>query len=402
LIGVFGEECCREFKAQGLQPLGFTTRRRKLRLVLFFTRGVSLATWDRAGMFDREVAIYQRLQRKGAEISFVSYGGRDDLKYARRIPAIRILCNRWHLAPARYERWIPWLHWRALHACDLIKTNQTDGGDVALRAAQSWHKPLVARCGYLWSANASRSGDEAEARIARRIEHEVFGNARAVVVTTPAMADDLAGRISGISRRVRVIPNYVDTERFRPEPGRSPQCDLIFVGRLAPEKNVESLLDAVRPLDVTLTLIGNGPLRDLLRSRFGDLGARVQWHDAAGHRQLPRLLNQARAFVLPSHYEGHPKALIEAMACGLPVIGGDSPGIRELVRHGETGWLCGTDAGSIRQAVETVLVDEGLRQRLGANARRFAVERFSLDRIAEMEWVLLNEVVHACRCGKAA
>lgn len=353
-------------------------------------------------MFDREVALYRRLQERGALIRFVTYGGREDLKYARRIPGIRILCNRWQLAPARYERWLPWLHWRALALGDVIKTNQTDGGEVALRAARKWRKPLVARCGYQWSYFAGRSRSEAEARRACRIEQEVFGNARAVVVTTPAMADDLAGRISGISHRVRVIPNYVDTERFRPEPGRSPQCDLIFVGRLAPQKNLDGLLEAVRPLGVTLTLIGNGPLRDVLRSRFGDLGGRLRWHDAVAHLQLPSLLNRARAFVLPSHYEGHPKALIEAMACGLPVIGADSPGIREMIEHGRTGWLCGTDAASIRQAVETVLADQDLRQQLGAGARTFAAGQFSLDRIVEMEWALLNEVVEPCRCGKAA
>ncbi len=353
-------------------------------------------------MFDREVALYRRLQERGALVSFVTYGGREDLKYARRLPGIRILCNRWRLSQNRYDRLIPWLHWRTLFSCDAIKTNQADGGDVALRAARQWHKPLVARCGYLGSVNAARAGSETEARRARQIEREVFAGAEAVVVTTPAMAEDVVARVPEARQRTRVIPNYVDTEQFRPFPEVIPQCDLIFVGRLSPEKNVENLLEAICPLDVTLTLVGNGPLRQTLRTRYGDLAGRVRWHDAVPSRDLPAMLNRAKAFVLPSHYEGHPKALLEAMACGLPVIGGDSPGIRDLVCHGETGWLCGTDAASIRRAVQTVLADAGLRQRLGSRARALAVEQFGLDRIVEMEWALLHEVVERCRRARAA
>jgi glycosyltransferase involved in cell wall biosynthesis len=81
------------------------------------------------------------------------------------------------------------------------------------------------------------------------------------------------------------------------------------------------------------------------------------------------------------------------MACGLPVIGADSPGIRELICHGETGWLCGTDSASIRTAIQLLLADAALRQRLGRNARRFVEENFTLDRIVEMELALLREVV---------
>jgi hypothetical protein len=62
-----------------------------MHLVLFFTRGVSLQTWDRVGMFDREVAIYRRLHDRGVQVSFITYGNRLDLNYADRIPGIRIL-----------------------------------------------------------------------------------------------------------------------------------------------------------------------------------------------------------------------------------------------------------------------------------------------------------------------
>ena len=94
-----------------------------IRLVLFFTRGVSLHTWDKIGMFEREVALYRQLQEYGVQVSFVTYGDAKDLSYANQIPGIRILCNRWRLPTRYYERWVTILHARHLLRADVYKTN---------------------------------------------------------------------------------------------------------------------------------------------------------------------------------------------------------------------------------------------------------------------------------------
>ena len=98
-------------------------------------------------------------------------------------------------------------------------------------------------------------------------------------------------------------------------------------------------------------------------------------------------------FILPSLYEGHPKALLEAMACSRPVIGTDVIGIRELIRHRETGYLCGTSPEEIRAAIQDVLSDADLRNHMGHNAQEFVLEHFALERVVEMELALLSEVV---------
>ena len=76
------------------------------------------------------------------------------------------------------------------------------------------------------------------------------------------------------------------------------------------------------------------------------------------------------------------------MACGLPVIGTDVPGIRELIRHGETGYLCGTSPQELREAIKTVLGDRKLQERLGRSARAFVVEHFALEKIVPLELAL--------------
>jgi len=371
----------------------------QLDLALFFTAGVSLQVWDRKGMFAREVALYRRLQERGIRVSFVTYGDSRDRAYASRLPGVRILCNRWRLPASAYRRLLPLLHGARLRRATLFKTNQINGAGTALRAARLWRKPLIARCGYLWSAFAERAHgpDGAATRLALAEERRVFTAADRIVVTTPEMAVSISGRMPEVRGRIVVIPNYVDTDLFKPDAAARKRYDLIFIGRLEPQKNVAALLEAVRELRIRLAVVGEGSLAESLRARFGDCGGRVDWLGTMPHQELPGLLQSSKMFILPSHYEGHPKTLIEAMACGLPVIGADAPGIRDVVRHGETGWLCGTDPESIKQAVARLLDDAALRERLSRCAREFAGREYALDALVERELELYRSLCPADR-----
>jgi glycosyltransferase involved in cell wall biosynthesis len=365
-----------------------------MHLVLFFTRGISLRTWDMIGNLDREIALYHFLIDQGLNISFVTYGDSTDLNYAERLGGIRILCNETDLPLEQFERRLFSLHGSAIKTADVIKTNQTYGGELALWGARLLSKPLIARCGYMWSFNAAaENGDDSPAASeARRVEAKVFGAADRVVVTTNEMQKNILERFPQIADRVLVIPNYVDTELFKPTNGVKRERTLLFVGRIAPEKNLEALLQAVRALGVKLTIVGEGKLRPKLQEEFADLQDRVVWEGNIPNSQLPKYINESTIFLLPSFYEGHPKALLEAMACGTPVLGTDSPGIRDLIRHGNTGYLCGTDSEDIRVALEELLSRPRLLKELGSNARQYVVEHYSLTKIGNMELNMLKEV----------
>jgi glycosyltransferase involved in cell wall biosynthesis len=361
-------------------------------LVLFFTQGMSLIEWDRVGMFDREVALYRGLQERGVQVSFVTYGDASELAYVDRIPGIRILCNRWNLSMKRYENWLHLLHGRWLRKSDVIKTNQTIGAHLALRAARFWKKPLVARCGYMWSEFVQRDHGESSqpAQLASETEQNVFSAAQRVVVTTKEMEQSVIERVPAAS--VTIIPNYVDTKLFRPTEISHEPTPLIYVGRLAPQKNVSSLLQAVRNLNTELLVIGDGRLGPEFVDRYSLGDGHIKWIKSVPNAELPLYFNNASIFVLPSFYEGHPKTLIEAMSCGLPVIGANSPGISDLITHGENGYLCGTTPEGIQKAIQDLIENPDLCKRLGQNARSYAVENFSLEKTLEMELTLLREV----------
>ncbi|HLO18485.1 MAG TPA: glycosyltransferase family 4 protein [Anaerolineales bacterium] len=364
-----------------------------LHLVLFFTRNVSLRTWAQNGSLEREIALYRCLQQEGIRVSFITYGNKADLRFRDQLQDIEILCNRWNLPLGWYERLIPLLHARTLSDASLIKTNQTRGAEVALRVARVWHKPLIARCGYMWSDLAAHSDRHLEAERARSIEGKVFPSARRVVVTTPLMKEYIIRHYNLSPAQVWVIPNFVLTDVFVPDDSQSVPNRICFVGRFDQDKNLPALIRACAGLSVELYLIGDGQLRSALRDLAKQLNVKVQMPGNLPHHELPNLLRSAALFVLVSPHEGHPKSLLEAMACGVSVMGADSPGIREQIVHGETGWLCGTDPESIRAAIQHLLANPGLRHQLGLNARKYIVANYSLERIVEQELRLIKEIV---------
>jgi len=197
----------------------------------------------------------------------------------------------------------------------------------------------------------------------------------------------------GIEReKVRTIPNYVDTRRFTPSASPSQTNQILYVGRLSEEKNVEALLEAVDGLPAELVLVGGGPLKEHLEAKGRKGRSSARFVGRVPNGRLPEYLNRASVFVLPSLIEHHPKALLEAMACGVPVIGTDVSGIRELIEHGQTGYLCDPSPGSIQEAIAAVMANEPLRARLGKNARQFVIENFALEKVVDMELALLEEL----------
>lgn len=367
---------------------------RSLSLTLFFTRGVSLATWAGAGILARELAIYRRLIARGVRVTFVTYGKRGERRYRSQLAGFDIRHNRWGLPEDLYAKGVSWLHGSNLAATSVVKSNQVLGADVALAAARRYGKPFVARCGYLHSdfMEYAHGKSSRQAKAAEALERTVFTGADRVVVTTQTMSETVAQRY-GIDRaRIRVLPNYVDTELFRPRTAESKRR-VCFIGRLVEQKNLHDLLVAMSGLNVEVVIVGEGHLRSALETEARALGIAATFTGAVAHEDLPRILSTCTVFALPSRYEGHPKTLIEAMASGLPTVGVDSPGTRDVIRHGETGLLC--KPGDLRDAIATLLDDQALQARLGAAARRLVEEQFALDRLVEVEYALLYELV--CR-----
>lgn len=365
-------------------------------MILFFTYRVSLETWVERGIAERETEVYRRLLPRLPGVSFVTYGARD-AALEPTLGGIRVLPRPRWLGVAAASLLAPLVHRRELRAAGVLKSNQASGAWTAVLAKWLFDKPLIVRCGYPWSFfhDEQESPHRWRRALVRRLERLAVRAADRVVVTS-ALAGEYLAREHGLDPgRVRIVPNAVDVTRFRPDPAVAKERGLVVcVGRLAPQKNLSVLVEAIaRVPNARLQLIGEGSERAGLERAAARAGAKVEFMGAVPNAALPGLLNQATLFALPSRYEGQPKALLEAMACGLPVIGTDVPGIRDAVRHGETGWLSACDPPSLARAIATLLADAALRERLGGSARAEVERHHSVEAVAERELAVIDEVV---------
>lgn len=145
------------------------------------------------------------------------------------------------------------------------------------------------------------------------------------------------------AERVAVVRNGVAPAWFqRPDPPLPPPADLLFVGRLDPQKGVDLLLDALRHLPgTTLRIVGEGPQGEELRRAAADpaLAGRITFAGALDPQGVRAQMAAAGALVLPSRRENYPLVLLEAMAAGVPVVATAVGGVAELLDDGAAGWL---------------------------------------------------------------
>jgi glycosyltransferase involved in cell wall biosynthesis len=220
----------------------------------------------------------------------------------------------------------------------------------------------------------------------RALVRLMFGRATRVIV----LGESLRPMLDGITEpaRIEVLPNGTDDE-FGGSDDRAvdePVVRLLFLGNLMRAKGFIELIDAVAALrsagqPVELDLAG-GFLSDLDRAdalqRVAGLGDVVRLHGVVEGERKAELLRQAHIFVFPSHSEGHPYVILEAMAAGLPVIATALPAVCETVLHGETGLIVPVrDERALCSAIIELMGDPEKRVRMGRAARRRFEENYS-------------------------
>lgn len=229
----------------------------------------------------------------------------------------------------------------------------------------------------------------------------VFGRTTRVHCVSDAIRRD--AEAFGLSPSIaRVIRPAVDPERFRPGPGRAEPTDgiqALAVGSLIWRKDHELALLAVRHardagVDLRLRIVGDGPDRQHLRFTVADLG--LDDHvTLVGARSPDQVLDELRAadlFLHTSTSEGISNAVLEAMACGLPVVTTDAGGMGEAVRDGVDGFVVAVrDHRSCARALGRLAADAPLRARMGRSGRQRVIERFRLDQQIDAFGQLLAE-----------
>jgi len=229
--------------------------------------------------------------------------------------------------------------------------------------------------------------------IFKNLSKKIWKNSKSVIANSKGLAEE--AKISSPKQEIGVIYNGVDTEQFFPLPEKKKTgklIELISVGRLAHEKGYDYLLKALVGLgDVKLTLVGSGPDERELKELATNLKVSVNFTGRLDKREIINKLQNSDIFILPSLQEGMSNAVLEAMACGLPIITTDTGGSEELIR--DNGYIVEKkNPSALKEAIEKYLNDNKLIKEHGENSRKRAQE-MSWESVAEEYYRLYDHII---------
>ncbi|HKK08411.1 MAG TPA: glycosyltransferase family 4 protein [Gemmatimonadota bacterium] len=280
--------------------------------------------------------------------------------------------------------------------------------------APAWmHEPVVALVNHLFGATAFREAPWPVAATVWSVERllPLVYRRTPFHAVSESTADDLAAR--GIERgRIEVIPGGIDHGFYRPDPEveRFPEPTLVYVGRLKRYKGLDVVIRALAGLrecgiEARLLVAGSGDDRSRLEEVAGRAAPRgaVRFLGYVSEEWKRELLRRAWTNVYPSPKEGWGLTNIEAAACGTPTVASDSPGLRESVLDGRTGFLVAhDDPAAWTRGLARLCADAACRERLARGAAEYAA-RFSWERTAEETEASLRSILAARRgAGGAA
>jgi len=366
-------------------------------LSVFMTNSIGLWNWKKKGLLSRELSLYNKISEAGWGIRIYSY---DRTRKLPSLPKQFMAVQQWPVIIPRkinfiYELLLPFIHYCSGRRSTHIITNQAHGGWPAIIAAKMWRTQLIARCGMVLGERLEDFEKIGiRLKIRKYLEKKTFAYADQCIVPTKHHAEWIVNHYNINHKKINVIPNYVDFDLFNLDHNATKQYDIIYVGRFVDVKNHRLLIDSAKEKDWKILLVGDGPLRSEIEKYAAEYKINCRIINAVPNAQLPSLLRSSKLFVSTSRREGHPKALIEAMACGCACVATKAPGVINIINDGENGVLVDPNAIELMKAIDYVLDDDKFRINLSLAASAYARELFSLEKVSEMYLSVFKKVLN--------
>jgi glycosyltransferase involved in cell wall biosynthesis len=366
-------------------------------LYYFMADGIGINVWNKVGTLHRELAIFETLINKGWKVTLISYDRDKRITVDTKVHILPEWLFGYLRGPLRdsYYWLMPIFNYPVKNKKNIvIMTNQAALGWPALIAKRIWKVPFVARSGYILGEQAAKLSELTEFdQLCIPREKQIFSEADLSIVPTEVLKDWVAENYQIPASALNIIPNYVDTRIFFPLPDIQRQRSVLIIARLHEDKRIPLVIEALKGTGVALDIVGEGSIRNELMACAATFGVQLNLLGRVENKNLPTLMAAAGCFVISGVTEGHPKALIEAMAAAMPCIGVHGQGIDNVLTEAENGLLVDADPEQLRQAILTMLDNTDLAARLGESARDFSVANYSLETVAEKYDRLLSSLL---------
>ena len=353
------------------------------------TPGVGLNTWKSIGSLNRELRVYVEYVRRGWNVTILTFDSGEIPDLPEGIRAVRF--------PHRYLLFLlPWTHRLLCEWADVIKTNQSNRAFLYTWAAKYRKKPILLRCGYVHGEYLEITmGLTPKVRLYQRMEARAFRETTRSQVPTEELSRWVHKKYHVPEDKITVVPNFVDIDLFKPVACDKNNKSIIAVGRLVPVKQYDMLIKACSEIPgCTLTIVGEGPERQNLAHLANAMKVQLDLPGNLPNEKLPKLLQEHQLFAITSSWEGHPKALIEAMACEMPCLCVEGIGIKNIIEHGKNGWFVKASHDSLVDGITRLLDDRELCSSLSKDSREYVLKRYGFNACFSREYALVSSLIN--------
>ncbi len=320
---------------------------------------------------------------------FVFSYGQNNLNLLKNVD---LLANPLRLHRYLFTFFIPLLYSSQIKQCSVLRGMQLTSALPGLIAKFLYKKKFVVNYGYDYVKTAYIESKPIQAVCYKIIERFLLRFVDIVIVTT----EKLNHKVKTLTKKpVEIIPNSVNTQLFKPLVHQKKDIDLLFVGRLEKQKNLEFLLKTISKLKnkaSSIVFVGDGSLKPKLLEMAKKLKINLRITGFVPHNITINYYQRSKIFVLPSLIEGHPKVLLEAMSCSLAVVGSAREGIKELITHNHDGILVDNNTREYVKVMNNLIENAILRNKIGKIARQTILRKFDQKRLFLREIQLLKNL----------
>ncbi len=363
-----------------------------MRVILFFTYGISLIKWKESGLLDREIKFYQKLNEKyDVNFTFITYGDSKDMEiidlpYIKVVPIYKNLKEDTSKFLKFFRSlFIPFVFSSVLKEGDIFKTNQLLGSWVAIMSKILYRKPLIIRTGYDLVTFTKKNNKGFLKIVSYSILTRLslfFSN---LYLVTSNVDKNYICRLSKFnSSKVRIRPNWIERQEIKNFIKRF-NMKLISVGRLEYQKNYHLLLEGIKGCDIELDIYGEGSLKYKLQEYAVKNSLKVNIHKPISNKELVKKFSNYKIFVSTSDFEGNPKAILEAMSCGCVVIAKENENINEIITDGKNGLLFSSKEDMVKK-INRVINDADYWNVISNNAYESVIKTNLIDNIVDHEY----------------
>ena len=377
---------------------------------LCLTNNISLNDWQKAGHFSREIVYLNLFLNFKYKYSIISYGDDEDKNIKIDLEeSIKIIPLYSQIKKNRNEYFNNFLHffrilknYKNFRNIDLLKSNQLFGSHIAILIGFIFQKKVIVRIGYEPTLMLKNDFSIPSSLRNKSLSNYFFIKlyflslfsyqfSNHIICTSKEQKLFISQRYFIRKSKITVIPNWININIFKPNKKMKDKVGILFVGRFENMKNPKLLLKSMHGIKEKVTMIGNGSLKEKLIILAKKYSVELEIIDSLPNSELVSYYQKCKLYVHTSFYEGNPKTILEAMACGCCVIAKDVSGVRELINN-DNGVLIKKDS-ELNSAIKKMLLNSQKRKIISNNARKYIKSNNDINYCFSKEKKLIDSIL---------